>query len=355
MSEMEPGHPTSGRELFLGAILILVVGAAIMLTAWAMRLHAREQALRGAAPPRLPALTAGRREGMAVRPGLRAPAREQPSAPTQTKTEWDVSAFEHVQRLIELEHDRDVAAITTAKLRLEEKFRSYSARVPQFVEALNSLPEKARLAKTLLEDKSESDNQTQEEAARLFAENVVPPDKLRDDVMSVVAGFEGDVEANRKMVLSAAAPAFDLSNASAPLAAANADALLADFSGQLSRFLRSQAEQVPTSSVNSLARSVLVEEALRKKVAATMEANNLKRERAAIVGTAVGVLAAAADYWLLQSRFEDALTRRCQTALDKIEAALWSNPQNGLEASFTRYVDLVHETEVLALKRAAGK
>jgi hypothetical protein len=355
MSEMEPGHRTSGRELFLGALLILVVGAAIMLTAWAMRLHAREQALRGAAPPGLLALTAGGQGGMAVRPGRRAPAQEQPSAAPQTKIEWDVSALEHVRRLIELEHDRDMAAIATAKFRLDEKFRSYSARVPQFVEALNSLPEKARLAKTLLEDKSQSDNRTQQEAAKLFAQYVVPPDKLRDDVMSVVAGFERDVEANRKMVLSAAAPAFDLSNVSAPPAAANVDALLADFSGQLSRFLGSQAEQVPTSSVNSLASSVLVEEALRRKVAAAMEANNLKRERAAIVGTAVGVLAAAADYWLLQSRFEDALTRRCQTALDKIEAALWSDPQNGLEASFTRYVDFVHEAELLALKRAAGK
>ena len=133
------------------------------------------------------------------------------------------------------------------------------------------------------------------------------------------------------------------------------DLLLADFTGQLGRFLESQAEQVPTSSVNSLARSVVVEEAMRKKVTAAMEARDSEPKRAAVVGTAVGVLAAAADYWLMQSRFESALTRRCQTALDKIQAALWADPQNGLEASFTSYVDLVHETHLLALKRAAGK
>jgi hypothetical protein len=57
----------------------------------------------------------------------------------------------------------------------------------------------------------------------------------------------------------------------------------------------------------------------------------------------------------MQSRFESALTSRCQGALDKIQAALWADPQNGLEVSFTRYVDLVREAQLLALKRAPGK
>jgi hypothetical protein len=86
-----------------------------------------------------------------------------------------------------------------------------------------------------------------------------------------------------------------------------------------------------------------------------MESRDSERRRAAAVGTAVGVLAAAADYWLMQSRFETALSRRCQAALDKIQAALWADPQNGLEASFTSHVNLLHETHLLALKRAAGE
>jgi hypothetical protein len=207
----------------------------------------------------------------------------------------------------------------------------------------------------LLEDKAQSSNATQEEAAKLFAENVVPLDKLRSDVGAVVAGFQRDVEANRSIVLSSAGPALDLPNAPASSMAANMDLVLADYTGQLARFLGSQAEQVPTSSVSSLARSVVVEEAMRKKVSTAMEARDSEPRRAAVVGTAVGVLAAAADYWLMQSRFETALTRRCQTALDKIQAAIWSDPQNGLEASFTGYVNLVRETHLLALKRAAGK
>ena len=51
-----------------------------------------------------------------------------------------IDRLEHLRRLIELEHDRNVAAIATAKLRLDESFRRYSGRVPQFIEALNSLP-----------------------------------------------------------------------------------------------------------------------------------------------------------------------------------------------------------------------
>jgi hypothetical protein len=343
MSGTESPHRTPARELFIGILLILVVGAAIMLAAWAMRLHARELALRG------PASAAARGQ---VQP-LRAPAQQQPGAPVGTTTQWDDSAVQQARRLIELEHDRSVAAIATAKLRLDEDFRRYSERVPQFIEALNSLPEKARLAGTLVEDKSQSSNETQQEAAKVFAENVVPPEKLRSDVAEVVAGFQRDVAANRSIVASAV-PALDLPAAPAsPMA--SMDLLLADFTAQLGRFLGSQAQQVPTSSVGSLARSVLVEEALRKKVTATMEAHDSGSKSATVVGTAVGVLAAAADYWLMQSRFESALTRRCQTALDKIQAALWSDPQNGLEATFTRYVDLVRETQLLALKRAAGK
>ncbi len=347
MSEMEPQRRTPARELFMGVMLVIMVGAALMLGAWAMRLHARELALRGPAAP------APRRE---MRPlAARIASQSQPGAAAETSAQWDDSTVQHVQRLIELEHARNVGAIATAKLRLDEVFRRYSERVPQFIEALNSLPEKARLARTLLEDKSESGNETQAEAAKLFAENVVPLEKLRGDISEVVAAFGRDVEANRNLVLVSAVPALDLSSAPASAAAANLDLLLADFSGQLGRFLGSQAGQVPTSSVNSLAHSVVVEEALRKKVTAAMESHDSEPKRAAVVGTAVGVLAAAADYWLMQSRFESALTLRCQGALDKIQAALWTDPQNGLEASFTSYVDLVRETHLMALKRATSK
>ncbi|MGD1001428.1 MAG: hypothetical protein ABSA67_12120 [Candidatus Brocadiia bacterium] len=343
MGEMEPHRRTPARELFLGILLVFIVGAAIILAAWAMRLHTRELALRGPASP--PTRSQ-------IQPPTRAPAPLRPGAAVETKTPLDDSAAEHVGRLIEMEHDRNIAAIATARLRLDEDFRRYSARVPQFIEALNTLPEKARLARTLIEDKSQTSNETQAEAAKLFAENVVPPEKLRSDVAAVVAAFQRDVEANRNLVLASGAPAIDLP--SAPIAA-NMDLLLADFSGQLARFLGSQAEQVPTSSVSSLAKSVVVEEAMRRKVTETMEAHDSNSKRAAVVGTAVGVLAAAADYWLMQSRFESALTSRCQGALDKIQAALWADPQNGLEVSFTRYVDLVREAQLLALKRAPGK
>jgi hypothetical protein len=248
-----------------------------------------------------------------------------------------------------------VAAIGTARLRLDENFRRYSERVPKFTDALNSLGEKARLARTLFQDKSQSDNETQQEAAKLFAENVVPLDQLRSDIAQVVSQFERDVEANRSIVLASAGPGLDLPNAPVSPMPAGTDLLLADFTGQLGRFLESQAEQVPTSTVNSLAKSVAVEETLRRKVSAAMEAHDSEPKRAAVVSTTVGVLAAAADYWLMQSRFESALTSRCQTALDKIRAALWADPQNGLEANFTTYVDLVRETHLTALKRASGK
>ena len=267
----------------------------------------------------------------------------------------DDSAAQHVRQLIELEHERNVAAIATAKLRLDEAFRRYSERVPQFIEALNSLSEKARLGAALIEDKLQTRNETQAEAGKLFAENVVPAEKLRSDLEAVIAGFERDVEANRSIVLAAGVPALDLPNALAQPIAANMDLLLADFNGQLARFLGSQAEQVPTSSVSSLARSLVVEEALRKKVTATVEQHDSGFKHADAVGTAVGVLAAAADYWLMQSQFESALAGRCQAALDKIQSALWADPENGLEASFIRYADLVRETHLLALKQAAGK
>jgi hypothetical protein len=339
MSEMESQRRTPARELFVGVLLVLVVGAAIMLAAWAMRLHARELALRNPVPP----------------PAPRVPAQQQPGAAIKTKTQWDEFTVQHVRRLIELEHDRNVAAIAAARLHLDENFRRYSERVPQFTEALNSLAEKARLAMTLVQDKSQSSNETQQEAAKLFAENVVPLDQLRSDIVEVVARFERDVEANRHIVLASAGPELDLQSAPVSPTVASMDLLLADFTGQLGRFLESQAEEAPMSSVNSLARSVVVEEVMRKKVTAAMEAHDSESKRATVVGTAVGVLAAAADYWLMQSRFESALTSRCQTALDKIRAALWADPQNGLEASFTSYVDLVRETHLLALKRAAGK
>ena len=345
MSEMEPQHRTPARELFVGILLVLVVGAAIILAAWAMRLHARELALRGMAPPAMRS---------PIQPP-RASAQSQPGAAVETKMPLDDSAAQHVRQLIEMEHARNVAAIATAKLRLDEAFTRYSERVPQFIEALNTLPEKARLARTLIEDKSQTGNETQAEAARLFAENVVTPEKLRSNVEAVVAGFERDVAANRSLVLAAGVPALDLANESNQAIAANMDLLLADFNGQLARFLGSQAEQVPTSSVGSLARSVVVEEALRKKVTATVEAHDSGFKHAAAVGAAVGVLAAAADYWLMQSRFESALTGRCQAALDKIQAALWADPDNGLEASFIRYADLVREAHLLALKQAPGK
>ena len=133
------------------------------------------------------------------------------------------------------------------------------------------------------------------------------------------------------------------------------DLLLADFTGQLSRFLESQAEQVPTSSVDSLAKSMVVEEAMRKKVTAAMEAHNTESRRAAAVGTAVGVLAAAADYWLMQSRFESALTGRCQTALDKIRRRSGPIRKTGLRRASSAMRTSCAKTHLLALKRAPGK
>ena len=347
MSEMEPKRRTPARELFTGILLIFVVGAAIMLGVWAMRLHALEAALRSPASPAAQSETQPAASRVTAQPSSRAAA--------GAKTQSDDSTVQHVRRLIELEHGRNLAAIETARLRLEDDFRRYSERIPQFTDALNSLGEKARLAKTLLQDKSQTGNATEQEAAKLFGENVVPLDKLRNDIADVVARFERDVAANRSVVLASAGPELDLPGAPLLPAAGNMDLLLADFTGQLGRFLGSQAEEVPTSTVSSLAKSMVVEEAMRKKVSAAMESHDSEPRRAAIVGTAVGVLAGAADYWLMQSRFESALTSRCQAALDKIRVALWSAPNNGLEASFTNYVDLVNESHLLALKRGTGK
>ncbi len=135
MSEMEPQHRTPARELFVGILLVLIMGAVVILAAWAMRLHARELALSGMPSPAMRSQ---------IQPP-RAPAQKQPGAAVESKMPLDDSAAQHVRQLIELEHERNVAAIATAKLRLDEAFRRYSERVPQFIEALNSLSEKARL------------------------------------------------------------------------------------------------------------------------------------------------------------------------------------------------------------------
>jgi len=67
MGEMEPHRRTPARELFLGILLVFIVGAAIILAAWAMRLRARELALRSPAPPmRIPGSSSSSRASRCI-------------------------------------------------------------------------------------------------------------------------------------------------------------------------------------------------------------------------------------------------------------------------------------------------
>jgi hypothetical protein len=75
MTEPESPRQKPGRDLFMGVLVVLVIVAAIILTAWAMRLHDRERALRGAAPP------------AAVAPQSEGVAGQQPPAPVPSQEE----------------------------------------------------------------------------------------------------------------------------------------------------------------------------------------------------------------------------------------------------------------------------
>jgi hypothetical protein len=81
MREAESQGRTPARELIMGVLVILVVGAAIILTVWAMRLRAREEALRSPVPPPAPRAAETEKEAVVGEKPPASIAEEMPAAP----------------------------------------------------------------------------------------------------------------------------------------------------------------------------------------------------------------------------------------------------------------------------------
>jgi len=354
-------RPRTPAWLWGAAFLVLGVCGGLIIATSVMKLPERGlQAPQETPPP----------AAQAVAPRTPPPA----PAGVQRQMMAEASFEKDVMRMLELEHSRNLAAIDSARRRLDDKFRGYAERVPQFASELNSISLKYHVVKALVQDKLESSHEMRQVAGDLFAKRVLSDSQLHADMEDVVAQFHRDLDTNRGLISSALGQAVALESVSDPTAASSLELLARERREELNNFVEAQAERVPTAALEAIGQGVIAEESVRRRVTeviashvagsaprsetgsgaeeGTAKSPQATPKGAAVAGAAVGVLAGAADYWLLQSRFEAALASDCRGALDKMRDALWADPRNGLEAQFTGVVELVNVQHGMALRKA---
>jgi hypothetical protein len=291
-----------------------------------------------------------------------APRTPAPGAQRQMMTE---EFFEkNVVQLVELEHTRNLAAMESARRRLDDKFQSYAGRVPQFASDVNSLSMRYQVVKALVTDKVAHSDEMEQVAAGLFAKDVLSDSQLHADIEEMVAQFHRDLDTNRDLISAALGAGTALASVSDPTTTPSLELLARASREELDKSVGAHVEQMPVATLAALGEGVLAEEAVRKRVtdAITSHTVDSKDETAkspassskgaAVAGAAVGVLAGAADFWLLQARSQAALTKDCREALDKMRDTLWADAHNGMEAHFAGLVELVKVGHEMALRKA---
>lgn len=278
--------------------------------------------------------------------------------------------------LLDSEKDLNRVALAHAKQLLDEKFSTYSARVPRFVDELMSWSSKYKITKAILTDKWYGSTETREYVTELYSANVMSDADLKKDLRTIVRQFHSDLEANRNWMLSQAIQRIETSHVPVPKAVANPSSLTTEFNREFSDLLETRAKQVPEVAVLAIGGSILAEEGTRMLVTAairiliveliattgtaggatataTTAAGGGGTVLAPGVGTAIGIavgliVGVAIDWWM-ESRFAVKMTAECRDTLNKMETKIWGG-KNGLEAELASLVDISRETQEQALR-----
>ena len=333
-------------------------GAALVVLAVCLGTIAVIQAMR------LPERGSKSRQEMNPPPAPQAVAPRTPAPGVQRQMMTEEFFEKNVMQLLELEHTRNLAAMESARRRLEDKFQSYADRVPRFASDVNSLSVRYQVVKTLVVDKVAHSDEMEQVAAGLFTKDVLSDSQLHADIEEIVAQFHRDLDTNRDLISAALGPGAALASVSDPTTAPSLELLARASREELDKSVGARVEQMPVATLAALGEGVLAEEAVRKRVtdalashAADSKGGTEKSpastsKGAAVAGAAAGVLAGAADFWLLQARSQAALAKDCRAALDKMRDTLWADTHNGMEAHFTGVVELVKVGHEMALRRA---
>jgi len=269
-----------------------------------------------------------------------------------------------VPKLLDEEEKRNLAAERRARKLLDEIFRAYEARVPEFVEEMTRFGMKVELAKAAVKDWWSGSNEARNLATGLFEEKVVSDAKLKADLIRVVSQFASDLAASRNQIVS------DLTNRVSTLAVPTAagtydpSKVAAEFEQKLQLLIEQRAVQAPAITLLSFGGGLVVQEAtqalvtsLLRGLAARLGTLAVARGGAVAAGAGAGALAGpvgiaaglaiglAIDV-LMEKQFREKLTRECTAILAEMKLAV----QGQQREEFTRLISTTRELHEVALK-----
>ena len=274
--------------------------------------------------------------------------------------------------LLDHERDRNSKAIASARQLLDEKFKSYSERVPKFVEELTSLSSGYQITKAMIKDAWNKSEGVSDYVIQLFGEQVVSHDKLRSDVEEVVAQFRRELEANRNWMLAEATQRLTTATFPVPASISSQDGLFREFRGGFPKFLETRAKGLPGDKAKVLAEEVtrhLIEKAVAPLQRRMIEAISARLASAITGGarsaggttnkntwgTAIGAVLAniavnAVQAWM-ESRFQKELIGEVNSTLDQMRASIWGTAKDGLEANLRQLIEIARKTHEQALRK----
>lgn len=276
------------------------------------------------------------------------------------------------------EMERNREALQRARRRLSATFTRYKSGVPEFAESLTTWGARYRITKAVLADWWSDSNEARKVATDEFNTHVVSDEQLRTGVANIINQFASDVEANRNLMLSEveakattaglalASPAFDSTN------------LVQGFMSEVQPLITAQAVDSPAVAILGTGGGFIATEAATRIISqlftslATRIATGAAARGSAVaagaltgggggtalapgVGTAIGiaggiVVGCAVDLWM-QKRFKEKVTDECNAILTDMETVLWSDPQHGLEAEFTKVISTGDQCHQAALRK----
>lgn len=269
-----------------------------------------------------------------------------------------------LENLVGTEEEANRVAILRAKSSLDDAFRLFSNRVPQFTEEITTWTSRYQIARSGLKDKIKGSHELEALASEYFEKHVASNQDIAAAIDTTTAQFQSDLVANRNRMLSEAALRIQEADLGIPSAEYSAETLGGRIAAKRTQ-MATPISNIPGATALIISGSIIVEMAVQAMIARVVgysagAATTSAAAGAAVgtaitpgVGTAIGATVAfaaavAADH-LMTERMKEKIMRETQDTLNAMEYEIWSNETEGMNFRLKGLVTATKELHTTAL------
>lgn len=268
--------------------------------------------------------------------------------------------YRQLKILIDKEEEANDAALADAKTALFRTFNTYSDRVPEFAKEVATIKNRFSIATKSAMDSANKTNEAQQFVAELFGRHVVTPPKMTADLTKIVNKFQSEMEANRAILIRAAAHRIheaDLGDVGIGTSEKN---LRIRITRQMQQEKAQMSDTTSKISTSDFSGKHVVEESsnMLSGQIVRIGSSNLILDVIVKAGTAVGLVVGLgigyfADQWM-STRMQKNIIKQTRKALTTIRDEIWGAQKKGLKFGMERAIQQSRDISMIALDKVVS-